>query len=51
VSFGEENGHQYNVIDMFNGKIVHQQVGALPEPVLRDLVQQFLEVVKDFKNQ
>jgi thioredoxin 1 len=28
------------------GKIVHRQVGALPEPVLRDLVQQFLQVVK-----
>jgi thioredoxin 1 len=28
------------------GKMVHRQVGALPEPVLRDLVTQFLEVVE-----
>jgi len=28
-----------------NGKIIHQQVGALPEGMLKDLVQQFLEVV------
>jgi len=28
------------------GKTVHRQVGALPEPVLRDLVAQFLEVVE-----
>ncbi|MDR3577613.1 MAG: thioredoxin [Anaerolineaceae bacterium] len=28
-----------------NGKLVHQQVGALPENALNDLVQQFLEVV------
>jgi len=28
-----------------NGKIVHRQVGALPEPMLRDVVTQFLEVV------
>src|SRR5512139_1384483 len=27
-----------------NGKLIHRQVGALPEPVLRDLVGQFLEV-------
>ena len=27
-----------------NGKLVHQQVGALPEGMLKDLVQQFLEV-------
>ena len=27
-----------------NGKIIHRQVGALPEPVLRDLFEQFLEV-------
>jgi thioredoxin 1 len=29
-----------------NGKIVHRQVGALPEPILRDIVTQFMEVVK-----
>lgn len=28
------------------GKIVHSQVGALPEGMLRDVVNQFLEVVK-----
>jgi thioredoxin 1 len=29
-----------------NGKIIHRQVGALPEPMLRDIVTQFMEVVK-----
>ncbi len=28
-----------------NGKIVHRQVGALPEMMLRDVLNQFLEVV------
>lgn len=28
------------------GKIIHRQVGALPEPILRDIVAQFLDVVK-----
>lgn len=27
-----------------NGKLIHSQVGALPEPVLRDLFGQFVEV-------
>lgn len=27
------------------GKLVHRQVGALPEPMLRDVVTQFLDVV------
>jgi thioredoxin 1 len=27
-----------------NGKIVHRQVGALPERMLRDIVTQFMEV-------
>ena len=27
------------------GKIVHRQVGALPEPMLRDVVDQFLDVI------
>ena len=27
------------------GKIIHRQVGALPEPVLRTVVTQFLEVI------
>jgi len=29
-----------------NGKIVHQQVGALPEPVLRQVVSKFLEIAQ-----
>jgi thioredoxin 1 len=33
-----------------NGKIIHRQVGALPEPYLRDIVTQFLEVVATVKN-
>ena len=29
-----------------NGKILHTQVGALPEPMLRELINEFLEVAK-----
>ncbi|MGD9093307.1 MAG: thioredoxin [Anaerolineales bacterium] len=29
-----------------DGKVIHRQVGALPEPMLRDVVTQFLEVVE-----
>jgi len=32
---------------MAGGKIVHQQVGALPEPILRSVVAQFLDVVNE----
>ncbi|NLW73260.1 MAG: thioredoxin [Chloroflexi bacterium] len=32
-----------------NGKIVHRQVGALPEPMLRDVIDQFLDVVNNEK--
>jgi thioredoxin 1 len=28
------------------GKVIHRQVGALPEPMLRDTVSQFLNVVQ-----
>jgi thioredoxin 1 len=28
-----------------SGKIVHRQVGAIPEPLLRTIITQFLEVV------
>jgi thioredoxin 1 len=28
------------------GKVVHRQVGALPEPMLRELFEQFVEVTK-----
>jgi len=31
------------------GKVVHRQVGALPEPMLRDVVAQFLDVVQHAK--
>lgn len=31
---------------VFEGKIVNRQVGALPEPMLREVVEQFLEVTK-----
>jgi thioredoxin 1 len=30
-----------------SGKVVHRQVGALPEPNIRTAVDQFLEVVKE----
>lgn len=29
-----------------NGKIAHRQVGALPEPILRSVVKQFVEVAQ-----
>lgn len=32
---------------VFDGKIVNRQVGALPEPMLRDVVDEFMEVVKN----
>ena len=31
------------------GKLIHRQVGALPEPMLRDIVQQFMTVVEQPK--
>jgi thioredoxin 1 len=30
-----------------DGKVVHQQVGALPEPMLRSVVDQFLNVINE----
>lgn len=30
-----------------DGKIINRQVGALPEPMLREIVEQFLDVVKE----
>jgi thioredoxin 1 len=30
---------------MANGQVVHKQVGALPEPMLRTVLNQFLELV------
>jgi thioredoxin 1 len=32
------------MIFVANGKLVHKQVGALPEPMLKDVVNQFLEI-------
>jgi len=43
--------YRYNVqgiptmLFVANGKIVHTQVGALPEGILRDVVSQFMDVV------
>jgi thioredoxin 1 len=31
---------------VFNGKIAHRQVGALPEPVLRSVVKEFISVTQ-----
>lgn len=31
------------------GKVVHRQVGALPEPMLREVVGEFMAVVKESK--
>jgi thioredoxin 1 len=31
---------------VYDGKVVNRQVGALPEPMLRDVIDQFLDVVK-----
>jgi thioredoxin 1 len=33
-----------------DGKVVHRQVGALPEPMLRDVVEQFMNVVEESKS-
>ena len=33
-----------------NGKVIHQQVGAAPERVLREAITQFLDVVSPAKN-
>ena len=30
-----------------DGKVVHRQVGALPEPMLREVVSEFMSVVED----
>jgi len=29
-----------------NGKVIHTQVGAMPEPMLREIVTEFLDVVE-----
>jgi thioredoxin 1 len=33
------------VLFFFQGKIIHRQVGAVPEPMLRDIVNEFLNTV------
>jgi thioredoxin 1 len=30
-----------------NGKVIHRQVGSVPEGMLREAVDQFLEVIKE----
>ncbi len=37
------------ILMMKNGNIIHRQVGALPEPMLRDAVDQFLIVCNSEK--
>jgi thioredoxin 1 len=32
---------------MADGKVIHQQVGALPEPMLRTVLDQFLDVISE----
>ena len=52
VNTDEDNQYamQYGVqgiptmVFLADGKLVHRQVGALPEPVLRDLFEQFVEI-------
>lgn len=34
-----------------NGKLVHRQVGALPEPMLREVVGEFLDVVESVSSE
>jgi thioredoxin 1 len=34
---------------IYDGKIVNRQVGALPEPMLREVVEQFLEVTGTYE--
>ena len=31
---------------VMNGKVIHRQTGALPEPILRDVVSEFLNVAQ-----
>ncbi len=35
---------------VYDGKVVNRQVGALPEPMIRDVVDQFLEVANEHSN-
>lgn len=38
-----------NILFIADGKIIHQQVGALPESMLRDVIKQFMIVVGEKK--
>ena len=33
-----------------DGKLIHRQVGALPEPILRDLFEQFVNIANEAKS-
>ena len=35
---------------VYNGKIINRQVGALPEPMLREIINQFMEVVDEHQS-
>lgn len=37
------------MIFVHDGKLIHRQVGALPEPVLRDLFEQFINITSEEK--
>jgi len=37
------------MIFVHEGKLVHRQVGALPEPMLRDLFEQFVNITSEEK--
>ena len=37
------------MIFVHDGKLVHRQVGALPEPMLRDLFEQFINITSEEK--
>lgn len=34
---------------IYDGKVINRQVGALPEPMLREVIDQFLDVVEDYE--
>jgi thioredoxin 1 len=36
-----------NMLFIAGGKVIHQQVGAVPEPYLRDAVEEFLILVEE----
>jgi thioredoxin 1 len=49
----QENASRYGVqgiptlLFIFGGKVIHRQVGSVPEGMLREAVDQFLEVIKE----